>query len=361
MDKPNTHREYDFSFEDFFNDLIDGKIPEIFKKGTMLSGIKPSGSLTLGNYIGAIKPFVSYQDEYKLYVFIADLHALTLPIKPEELKENSLNLIAVYLAAGLDPNKAVLFKQSDIPAHNQLEWILTCNSVLRNFLEMNQYKMKASQITAHEGIPTGILMYPSLMAADILLYDTDFVPVGIDQMQHVELTHDLAKRFNNVYGETFKLPKPIISKTGAKIMSLSNPTKKMSKSESDKGTIYLLDDIEITHKKIMKAVTDAESKIYYDPEKKPGISNLLSIYAGIKDISIEEAVNTFKDEKDYGVFKRAVSKVVCDECLRIQEQVKSLKENKDQLNKILENGAKIAQEKANLKISEIYSKIGLKF
>lgn len=330
-------------------------------KAIMLSGIKPTGIPTLGTLLGAIKPFVKYQDEYNLFVFLADLHALTLPITPEELKENSLNLIAVYLAAGLDPNKTVLFKQSDIPAHNQLEWILTCNSVLRNFLEMNQYKMKVAQLTAHEGIPTGILMYPSLMAADILLYDTDFVPVGIDQIQHVELTHELAKRFNKAYGETFKLPKPVISKTGAKIMSLSDPTKKMSKSESDKGTIYLLDDIEITRKKIMRAVTDAESKIYYDPDNKPGISNLLSIYAGIQDISIEEAVNIFKDEKDYGIFKRAVADVVCKECLRIQEQVKLLKDNTDKLHEILNNGARRAQEKANLKISEIYSKVGLKF
>ena len=330
-------------------------------KAIMLSGIKPSGSLTLGNYIGAIKPFVKYQDEYNLYVFIADLHALTLPIKPEELKENSINLIATYLAAGLDDKKTVLFKQSDIPAHNQLEWILTCNSVMRHFFEMHQYQLKAASITAHEGIPTGIFMYPSLMAADILLYDADYVPVGADQVQHIELTKMLADRFNRTYGETFKLPKPIISKTGAKIMSLSDPTKKMSKSESDKGTIYLLEDIEKTRKKIMKAVTDAESKIYYDPEHKPGISNLLSIYAGLKDISIEDAVEMFKDEKDYGIFKKAVADVVCIECLKIQNKVNELKTDINKLNKILMNGAEKAKIRANKKISEIYFKIGLKF
>ena len=330
-------------------------------KAIMLSGIKPSGSLTLGNYIGAIKPFVKYQDEYNLYVFIADLHALTLPIKPEELKENSINLIATYLAAGLDDKKTVLFKQSDIPAHNQLEWILTCNSVMRHFYEMHQYQLKAASITAHEGIPTGIFMYPSLMAADILLYDADYVPVGADQVQHIELTKMLADRFNRTYGETFKLPKPIISKTGAKIMSLSDPTKKMSKSESDKGTIYLLEDIEKTRKKIMKAVTDAESKIYYDPEHKPGISNLLSIYAGLKDISIEDAVEMFKDEKDYGIFKKAVADVVCIECLKIQNKVNELKTDINKLNKILMNGAEKAKIRANKKISEIYFKIGLKF
>ena len=330
-------------------------------KAIMLSGIKPSGSLTLGNYIGAIKPFVKYQDEYNLYVFIADLHALTLPIKPDELKENSLNLIATYLAAGLDDKKTVLFKQSDIPAHNQLEWILTCNSVMRHFYEMHQYQLKAASITAHEGVPTGIFMYPSLMAADILLYDADYVPVGADQVQHIELTKMLADRFNRTYGETFKLPKPIISKTGAKIMSLSDPTKKMSKSESDKGTIYLLEDIEKTRKKIMKAVTDAESKIYYDPEHKPGISNLLSIYAGLKDISIEDTVEIFKDEKDYGVFKKAVADVVCAECLKIQNKVNELKTDINKLNKILMNGAEKAKIRADKKISEIYFKIGLKF
>ena len=330
-------------------------------KAIMLSGIKPTGIPTLGTLLGAIKPLVKYQDEYNLYIFIADLHALTLPIKPEELKENSLNLIATYLAAGLDDKKTVLFKQSDVPAHNQLEWILTCNSVMRHFYEMHQYQLKAASITAHEGIPTGIFMYPSLMAADILLYDADYVPVGIDQVQHIELTKILADRFNRTYGETFKLPKPIISKTGAKIMSLSDPTKKMSKSESDKGTIYLLEDIEKTRKKIMKAVTDAESKIYYDPEHKPGISNLLSIYAGLKDISIEDAVEIFKDEKDYGIFKKAVADIVCAECLKIQNKVNELKTDINKLNKILMTGAEKAKIRADKKISEIYFKIGLKF
>ena len=328
-------------------------------KKKMISGIKPTGQVTLGNYLGAIKPFISYQDDYNLSVFIADLHALTLPIDPEELRQNTLDLLCIYLAAGLDPLKTTIFKQSAVPAHNQLEWILTCNSVMRHFYEMHQYQVKAASITAHEGIPTGIFMYPSLMAADILLYDADYVPVGIDQVQHIELTRTLAERFNRVYGETFKLPEPIISKTGAKIMSLSDPTKKMSKSESDKGTIYLLEDVEKTRKKIMRAVTDSESKIYYDPENKPGISNLLTIYAAIKDITIEDAEHIFKDEKDYGVFKRFVADAVCDECLRIQKKIKFFKEDKEYLTEILNCGTIVARLSSERKIEEIYKKVGL--
>ena len=196
----------------------------------MLSGIKPTGKLTLGNYIGAIKQFISYQDEYELLVFIADLHALTLPIDPKELRENTKNLISIYLACGLDPEKVILFKQSDVHEHAELGYVMTCNSNMGELSRMTQYKDKTAKISNKESIPTGIFIYPALMAADILLYDPDYVPVGIDQKQHVELTRDLALKFNSHYSETFKLPEPVIAKTGAKIASLSNPTKKMSKS-----------------------------------------------------------------------------------------------------------------------------------
>lgn len=328
-------------------------------KKRMISGIKPTGSVTLGNYLGAIKPFVSYQDEYDLSVFIADLHALTIHQNPEELRENTENLIAIYLAAGLDTSKVTIFKQSDVPAHNQLEWVLTCNTQLPELTKMPQYK---NFVERHPGeaVPSGMLLYPSLMNADILLYDADYVPVGVDQKPHVDLTRDIAERFNKIYGTTFTMPQAVLAKTGAKIMSLSDPTKKMSKSESDKGTIYLLEDVEIARKKIMKALTDCEGKVYYDPINKPGVSNLLNIYCAITGHTIEEAEDEFKDIENYGVFKRAVADVVCNELTKIQENVNRLKnEDRCRLVAALLIGKAYATGLANSKIEEVYQKIGL--
>lgn len=327
------------------------------KKPRMLSAVKPTGRITLGNWLGAIKQFVKYQDCYDLYVFIANLHALTLPISKKDLKENTENLMAIYLAAGLDPDKAIIFKQSDVPAHTQLEWVLTCNTDLPDLTKMPQYKNYCAN-HQKQATPTGMLMYPSLMNADILLYDAEYVPVGIDQKPHVDLTRYVATNFNKRYPDSFKLPEAIIPETGAKIMSLSNPEKKMSKSESDKGTIYLLDDINISRKKIMRAITDAESRVYYDTVNKPGISNLLTIYAAIKGISIQEAEITFKDEIDYGVFKKAVADVVCQELLTVQAKVAEIKAS-GKLTTILATGADVANDIANKKIQKIYSKIGL--
>lgn len=325
----------------------------------MISGIKPTGKVTLGNYLGAIKPFVNYQDQYELFVFIADLHALTIYVKPEELKENIDNLIAIYLAAGLDPDKCTIFKQSDVPAHTQLEWVLTCNTNVSDLTKMPQYK---NYLDMHRGesIPCGILMYPSLMSADILLLNADYVPVGIDQKPHVDLTRDVAENFNKRYGEEiFKLPEAVVSNLGAKIMSLSNPSKKMSKSESDKGTIYLLDDVEISRKKIMKAVTDNEGKIYYDPINKPGISNLITIYAILRNLSRAEVEELYRDEKDYGKFKRDVADLMCDELLKIQARVKQIK-NSLTLKETLFKGARKASIIAEKTIDDVYKKIGLK-
>ena len=257
-------------------------------KKRMLSGIKPTGKLTLGNYIGAIKQFIAYQDEYEMFVFIADLHALTLPIDAKELRQNTKDLISIYLACGLDPSKVVLFKQSDVHEHAELGYIMTCNSNMGELFRMTQYKDKTAKMGNNESIPTGIYIYPALMAADILLYDADYVPVGIDQKQHVELTRDLAIRFNSHYGDTFKVPEPIIATNGAKINSLSNPLKKMSKSESEKGTVYLLEDLTITRKKIMSAVTDSGSEVVYDTINKPGISNLLTIMSSLTNMPINE-------------------------------------------------------------------------
>lgn len=323
----------------------------------MISGIKPTGKVTLGNYIGAIKQFIKYQDDYNLWVFIADLHALTLPISQKELIENTENLAAIYIAAGLDPKKVTLFKQSSIVGHTELSWLLTCNTVLGELTKMPQYKNYCENHKG-EGVPTGMLMYPSLMSADILLYDADYVPVGEDQKSHVDLCRDMAEKFNKRYPDSFKLPETILAKQGAKIMSLSNPTKKMSKSESDKGTIYILDDIEISKKKIMKAVTDSEDKVYYDPVNKPGISNLLTIYSCLSGEDIKVIEDRYKDAVNYGVFKKDLCSLLEKELLPIQEKVNKLKES-GELNLVLYTGSVEAQLVANRKITQIYKKVGL--
>lgn len=324
----------------------------------MLSGIKPTGGVTLGNYLGAIKPFVGYQDNYEMYIFIADLHALTVYQNPVELKQNTEDLIAIYLAAGLDPKKVCLFKQSDIPEHSQLEWILTCNTQLSELTKMPQYK-KWCEVHKNEAVPAGMLLYPSLMNADILLYDADYIPVGIDQKPHVDLTRDIGDRFNKIYGNTFKLPEAILASCGAKIMSLSDPTKKMSKSESDIGTIYLLDSEEIIRKKIKRAITDSECKIYYDPIKKPGISNLLTILSCLSGKSIQELENLYKDETNYGKLKSDVADFVCAEIDKIQAKIKAVKQS-NIINDIITEGALKAKIQAENKLLTVYNKIGLK-
>ena len=323
----------------------------------MVSGIKPTGQITLGNYLGAIKQFIKNQDEHELLVFIADLHALTLPIDPKDLRQNVEDLVAIYLACGLDPKKCKIFRQSEVIGHNDLSWVLTCNSVLGELTKMPQYK---NYIAEHgdKGIPSGMLMYPALMSADILLYDADLVPVGADQMSHIDLCRDMADKFNKRFPGVFKLPSGVLSKTTSKIMSLSNPTRKMSKSESDKGTIYLLDDIEISKKKIMKALTDSENKFYYDPFLKPGLSNLINIYSALSGQAIEEIIEQYKDSENYGVFKRALCELLEKELLPIQEKVKEIKETQS-YKEVLFEGAMFATEITRKKMCEVYTKIGL--
>ncbi len=327
-------------------------------KKRMISGIKPTGKLTLGNYIGAIKQFIKYQDDYDLYVFIADLHALTLPIDPKELRQNTKDLISIYLACGLDPKKVCLFKQSDVHEHAELGYIMTCNSNMGELSRMTQYKDKTQKISNKESIPTGIFIYPALMAADILLYDADYVPVGIDQKQHVELTRDLAIKFNSHYSETFKVPEPVVNKQGAKIASLSAPDKKMSKSESDKGTIYLLEDLNITRKKIMSAVTDLGHEIIYDPENKPGVSNLLVIKSSLSGISIEELEKKYVG-MGYGDFKRDVADTVCSHLEELQAKVREI-QSSGIIDEILAEGAAKASYLASKKLNKVYRKIGLR-
>ena len=323
----------------------------------MISGIKPTGKITIGNFLGAIKQFIKNQDEYELLVFIADLHALTLPIDPKELRQNIIDLVCIYLACGLDPKKCKIFRQSEVTGHNDLSWVLTCNTTLGELTKMPQYK---NYIAEHgdKGIPTGMLMYPSLMCADILLYDADLVPVGADQMSHVDLCRDMAEKFNKRFPGTFKLPSGVLSKTTSKIMSLSNPTRKMSKSESDKGTIYLLDPIEISKEKIMKALTDSENKFYYDPENKPGLSNLINIYAALADITVDDVVNLFKDAENYGVFKRALCKLLEAELVPLQQKVVEIKETQS-YKEVLAEGAAFATEITKKKLIDVYTKIGL--
>ena len=323
-------------------------------KKIMVTGIKPTGQITLGNYLGVIKDLIRYQEEYDLYLFVADLHSLTINIDPVELKENIKNLIYIYFAAGIS-NKTHLFRQSKIPAHNQLEWILTCNTDLSDLTKMPQYKNYLVKYK-DKATPTGMLLYPSLMNADILLYSADYVPVGIDQQPHVELTRDVAEKFNKTYGKTFKLPECVLNDS-SKIMSLSDPTKKMSKSESDKGTIYLLDDIEISKKKIMKAVTDSENKVYYDTAKKPGVSNLMMIYSKLSGLSLKDIEEKYKDINNYGTFKKDLANILEAELKELQEKYNLAKAL--ELDTYLEDSEKFVNEVANKKIKEVYKKVGL--
>ena len=258
----------------------------------ILTGLQPTGVITLGNYIGSIKQVVENQELYDSYIFIADMHAITVNQDPKLLSQNIKSLLALYLACGLDPNKNKIFLQSENEYHANVSWLLECNTYHGELSRMTQFKDKSKK---NENFSCGLFTYPVLMASDILIYDVDYVPVGIDQKQHVELARDIAVRFNKKYGETFKIPEPLISKVGTKIMDLQDPTKKMSKSsENKKGVILLLDDIEITRKKIMTATTDSEMRVKYDVVNKPGISNLITIYSSLTNKSIIEIEKQFE-------------------------------------------------------------------
>ena len=322
-----------------------------------LSGIKPTGNLTLGNYIGALRNFKKVQDEYESFVFIADLHALTLPIDPQFLKNNTKDIVAFYLAAGLDTSKTTIFLQSDVSAHSELNSILINYLYMGELSRMTQFKDKSAKMN-HEAIGVGLFAYPVLMCADILLYNPDIVPVGEDQRQHVELCRDLVHRFNTRYNkEVFIMPKAITPKVGARIMSLTDPTKKMSKSDP-KGDIFLKDEPNIIRKKIMSAVTDTGSDIYYDPINKPGISNLLQIYAALSDITIEEAQAKFKDIHQYGEFKKIVADKVLEELVPFQERYKTFLNNKT-INEVLNAGKEKARYVANKTLTKVKKTVGL--
>ncbi|MBR0295743.1 MAG: tryptophan--tRNA ligase [Bacilli bacterium] len=324
-------------------------------KEKILTGIKPTGSLQLGNYIAVLKNLKALQDRGECYIFIADLHALTLPIEPEVLRQNSIDIAAFYLACGLDPDKSTLFLQSSVSAHAE------ANAIFQNYLymgelsRMTQFKDKSAKMK-ESAIGLGLFAYPVLMAGDIVLYDADIVPVGDDQKQHVELTRDLVNRFNNRYGEVLKMPKPEINKVGKRIMSLSDPTVKMSKSDP-KGDIFLKDDLKVIRKKIMSAVTDLGCEVKYDPENKPGISNLLVIYASMKDISIEEAEAHFVGKR-YGEFKGEVADAVCDVIGKLQERYQHIIETKA-YEEALKKGAIKANKVASETLKRIKKAVGL--
>lgn len=321
----------------------------------MLSGIKPTGRLTLGNYIGAISQFVKYQDEYELYIFIANQHAITVPIEAKELRQNTKDLVALYLASGLDPEKVTIFLQSDVSAHAKLGWVMTCMSYMGELQRMTQYKDKTAK--GETGITAGLFTYPSLMAADILLYDAKYVPVGIDQKQHVELARNLAERFNNRYSDTFVIPEPLMTTVGQKIYSLQDPTKKMSKSETNpKGTIDLLDDPAAARKKIMSAVTDSLGIIQYDPENQPGLANLLTIQSVLSKEPIESIVNRYQG-KGYGELKKEIGQTVFDFLTDLQTKYKDVLDRKI-VDQVLQNGALKAGIIANKKVQKVYRKVG---
>lgn len=321
-----------------------------------LSGIKPTGKLTLGNYIGAIRQFVQLQDEYDMFIFIANLHALTEAQDPQELKKNTKDLVALYLACGLDPNKVTLFLQSDVKEHAELGWIMTCQSYMGELNRMTQYKDKIAK--KETSITAGLFTYPALMAGDIILYDADVVPVGVDQKQHVELCRDLATRFNNAYGETFVVPEPIVPAVGAKIMSLQNPTKKMSKSEENpKGCIYLLDEPNVAKKKIKSAITDSIGVVQFDQENQPGIANLLTIQSALSGDSIESIVKQFEN-KGYGDFKEYVGNTVYAFLSDLQTKYKDVIASKV-LESTLKNGAEKAGLYARKKMYKVKKKLGV--
>lgn len=321
----------------------------------ILTGLQPSGELTLGSLIGGIRGIIKYQDIYDSFMFVPDMHAITVEQDPNLLKERIRKNVALYMACGLDPKKNTIYIQSENLYHANLSWILECNTYIGEASRMTQFKEKSAN---KKNVSVGLFTYPILMASDILLYDADIVPTGIDQKQHVELARNLASRFNNKYGETFKLPEPMIPEVGAKIKDLQDPTKKMSKSsENKKGIIYLLDDEKDIRKKIMSAVTDSEGKVYYDTENKPGISNLLTIYSCLKEISIEDTCTYFKDS-NYGNLKKEVADVVVEKLNEIKKKYNEII-NSSELDKILDDGHKKVEEIAKLKYEEVRKKVGL--
>ena len=325
-------------------------------KKTILSGIKPTGNLNIGGYLGAVKNWVELQNEYNCFYCIADLHALTIRIDPSMLRKNALELFALYIACGIDPEKNILFFQSHVSQHSELSWVLDCYTMFGELSRMTQFKDKSAKNT--QNVNAGLFTYPVLMAADILLYQADLVPVGEDQRQHLEICRDIASRFNSVYGEVFTLPEAYTPKVGARIKSLTSPTQKMSKSDDDEnGTINLLDNKDTVIRKFKKAVTDSQACVKFS-EGKDGINNLITIYSAVTGKTFTEIENEFSG-RGYGEFKLTVGEAVADMLSPIQEKYKTLISDKAQLEKIYRNGADKARYTANKTLSNVYRKVGL--
>ena len=328
-------------------------------KDRVLSGIQPTnGSFHLGNYLGAVKQWVELQNTHDAFYCVVDLHALTSSPDPKELHQNTLTSVAQLIALGLDPDRCTLFVQSHVPAHNQLAWVMECLTGFGEASRMTQFKDK-SQKVGNERIGVGVFTYPMLMAADILLYQANQVPVGEDQRQHIELTRDLAQRFNSTYGQTFTIPEGYILKAGAKIYDLQDPTSKMSKSaDSLSGLIEILETPEVNAKKIKSAVTDTGRQIKFDEKEKPGISNLLTIYSALSGSKVADIEKEFEG-KGYGDFKGAVAEVVTNYLAPIRKQTLELLDDRSHLEKILKAGAQKAEVVADKTLADVYNKVGL--
>jgi tryptophanyl-tRNA synthetase len=322
----------------------------------LFSGVKPTNTPHIGNYIGALKHWADIQHRYRCAFCIVDLHAITVPQDPKTLRQNTLDIAATYLAIGLDPKRSMIFVQSEVPQHAELSWMLGTIVKMSELERMTQYKDKAK--AKGENVGSGLLTYPVLMAADILLYDTAIVPVGEDQMQHVELTRTIARRFNTQFGETFTVPQALIQKVGARIMSLDDPKAKMSKSGSAAGYIALSEDAETIRKKIMRAVTDSGKGIVFDPEKKPALANLMTIYHHATGKTMKEIEAEFEGQ-GYGEFKKALAEAVITMLKPIQTKLKEYKDNPDELARILDAGAEKARDMASKKMSDVRDRMGL--
>ena len=325
-------------------------------KKTMLSGIQPSGDLHLGNYLGAVKNWAALADEFECYYFMADLHSITVRQNPAELRRRSVNQLAQYIACGLDPEKNILFLQSHVHEHAELGWILNCYTMFGELSRMTQFKDKCAKNA--DNINGGLFTYPALMAADILLYQADYVPVGEDQKQHCELTRDIAIRFNNLYGETFKVPEPYIPKVGARIMSLGTPTSKMSKSDPQ-GCVFLMDSPDEISRKFKRAVTDSDSEncVRYAPQEKPGVANLMSIYSSVTGRSFEEIEREFEGQ-GYGKLKPAVGDAVIETLRPIRENAERMIADKAYLQQVYTEGAQKASYVARKTLRKVYKRVG---
>ncbi len=326
------------------------------RRKRILSGIQPSGSFTLGNYIGAIRNWSKLQDDFDCLYMVADLHAITVRQKPADLRKRTREAAAMILAAGIDPKQSILFIQSHVPAHTQLNWVLCCNSQFGELSRMTQFKDKSAKHP--DNVNGGLFTYPALMAADILIYNADLVPVGQDQTQHLELARTVAQRFNNAYSPTFTLPEGYITKEGAKIMSLTDPTKKMSKSDENMNSFILMqDDRDTIMRKFKRAVTDSDGQIVYDPENKPGISNLMCIYNVFTEKSMDEISAEFEG-KGYGDFKLAVGETVADALTPIYNEYARILDDKAYVDSVLREGANRASSLANRMVHKVYHKVG---